>query len=159
MPSACCRHINKLDPDGRFYVLCRWQRCKNSLRMTTRRPRLWVAGKKHARFVASSRLSPFRHPGILPFVIPAQAGIQLTTFVINLCHSALLRKFCGTQNWIPPFGGMTTAGPYTARYDHPPAMAMCGRQQNTRQRRSKLHFWAGGKRPGAGIGVKCRRRI
>jgi len=63
-PSACCRHINELDPDGRFYVLCRWQRCKNSLRMTTRRPRLWVAGKKHARFVASSRLSSFRHPGV-----------------------------------------------------------------------------------------------
>jgi len=50
MSSACCRHINGLDPDGRFYVLCQWQRCKNSLRMTTRRPRLWVAGKKHARF-------------------------------------------------------------------------------------------------------------
>ena len=35
------------------------------------------------------------------FVIPPKGGIQLTTFVVNLCHSALLRKFCGTQNWIP----------------------------------------------------------
>ena len=64
MPSACCRHINELDPDGRFYVLCRWQRCKNSLRMTTRRPRLWVAGKKHARFVASSRETQKNAPGV-----------------------------------------------------------------------------------------------
>ena len=42
-----------------------------------------------------------------PFVIPAQAGIQLT-HCVNLCHLALLRKFA-FANWIPRVRGMTTA--------------------------------------------------
>ncbi len=42
-----------------------------------------------------------------PFVIPAQAGIQLT-HCVNLCHLALLRKFA-FANWIPRARGMTTA--------------------------------------------------
>ena len=48
-----------------------------------------------------------RHTGFITFVIPAQAGTQLTPFVVNLCHLALLRKLILRINWIPRVRGMT----------------------------------------------------
>ncbi len=49
------------------------------------------------------------HPQNFAILRVISAGIQLAPRA-NLCHSALLRKFCGTQNWIPRARGMTTLG-------------------------------------------------
>ena len=52
--------------------------------MTTRRPRLRVAGKKHARFVASSRLSSFRHPGAGRDPVLRSAKLALFCFITQV---------------------------------------------------------------------------
>ena len=50
--------------------------------------------------------APFPAPRNCKILWVISAGIQLAPRA-NLCHLALLRKFCGTQNWIPACAGMT----------------------------------------------------